>query len=273
MKYLIRHSYLILPLVISLACQKDLGNNNNPDKPHSLRVFLTDHQTPVFDSVFIDIRQLLVKLEDDTLSNGGWINLAIRPGIYNILRFRNGIDTLFATGNLPNTRLRKLKLVLGTQNSAMKNGLSYFLKVKDEDREVNADLDQSNFELNASGQVQFWLDFDAGNSIQVDNSGSGNNNGYLLRSSIKIFGRHNTGEIEGKALPAEADIIIKAVNGRDTVTAIPEHSDGKFKICGLSAGSYQLIFDGTNGFRDTTVNNVIVRSGENTKLTSITLRR
>jgi hypothetical protein len=128
-------------------------------------IYLTDHQTPVFDSVFIDLQRLEVKLEDDSSPDVGWVNLSIRPGVYNILRFRNGLDTLFATGNLPNTRLKKIKLVLGTQNSVMKNGQPFPLTLKSEDREVIAKIDNSLFDITDSGLVLFWIDFDAGNSI------------------------------------------------------------------------------------------------------------
>lgn len=259
-------------VTIFYSCTKD-SSVSMPDinKPHRATIYLTDHQTPVFDSVFIDLQRLEVKLEDDTLPNGGWINLNIRPGVYNILRFRNGLDTLFATGNLPNARLKKLKLVLGTQNSVMKNGQSFSLQVKSEDREVIANLDNSLFDITATGQVLFWIDFDAGNSIQVDNSGPGNNNGYRLKSHIKIFSKSHTGEIEGRVLPRAADPIVKAVMGSDTATAIPDHDDGEFKIVGLRPGTYQLIIDGQNGYRDTTINNVLVRQREDTHLPTIVL--
>lgn len=259
------------------SCQKDAGQNGDaatedPGKPHQATIYLTDHATPVFDSVFIDLQKLEVKIDDSNQPNGGWVNLAITPGVYNILRFRNGLDTLFASGTLPNARIQKLRLTLGTRNSAMNNGQTYPLRVKDEDREVTAELDNSNFEIN-NGQVMFWIDFDAGNSIQVDNSGSGNNNGYRLKASIKIFSRSNSGEIEGKALPRAADIIIKAVNGTDTATAIPDHDDGEFKITGLRAGVYTVIYDGQNNYRDTTVTNVVVRNREDTHLPVITLHQ
>jgi hypothetical protein len=216
---------------------------------------------------------LEVKLEDDTLPNSGWVNLNINPGVYNILRFRNGLDTLFATGTLPNARVKKVKLILGTQNSVMKNGQIFPLRIKDEDREVIANLDASNFEITTSGQVLFWIDFDAGNSIQVDNSGSGNNNGYRLKSHIKIFTRSHSGEIEGKVLPLVADPIVKAVIGSDTATAIPDDDDGEFKIVGLTAGTYKLIIDAQNGYIDTTINNVIVRNREDTHLPAILLHQ
>lgn len=279
MKNIIRLALLcLLPTTVVLySCQKDVTANGNGatdvNKPHAITIYLTDHQTPIFDSVFIDLQRLQVKLEDDTLPNGGWVNLAIHPGVYNILRFRNGLDTLFATGTLPNARIRKIKLVLGTQNSAMKNGQSFPLRVKDEDREVIANLDNSNFEITQTGQVLFWIDFDAGNSIQPDNSGSGNGNVYRLKSHIKIFTRSNSGRIEGRVLPRAADAIVKAVIGSDTATAIPDDDDGEFKIVGLNAGTYKILIDGQNGFNDTIINNVIVRNREDTHLSTITLHQ
>lgn len=262
---------LLAVSAIIYSCQKDISNSSDPDKPHAVSIYLTDHQTPIFDSVFIDIQQLEVKLEDDTLPNDGWVSLNIRPGIYNILRFRNGLDTLFATGTLPNARIKKVRLTLGTQNTAVLNGQVFPLRIKDEDRQVVANLESHNFEI-TNGQVLFWIDFDAGNSIQVDNSGSGNNNGYRLKSHIKIFSRSSSGRIEGRVLPAAADPIVKAVTGSDTATAIPEN-DGKFKIVGLRAGTYKVIYDGQNGYLDTVVNNVIVRNNEDTHVQLITLHQ
>lgn len=276
MKNMIRPAFLLMFIAVTIfySCQKDSSvSMADVNKPHLATIYLTDHQTPVFDSVFIDLQRLEVKLEDDTLSNGGWVKLAIRPGVYNILRFRNGLDTLFATGTLPSARLKKIKLVLGTQNSVMKNGQSFSLRVKNEDREVIANLDNSLFDITANGQVLFWIDFDAGNSIQVDNSGQGNNNGYRLRSHIKIFSRSHSGQIEGRVLPRAADPIVKAVFGSDTATAIPDHDDGDFKIVGLHPGIYQLIIDGQNGYRDTSINNVVVREREDTHLPTFTLRQ
>lgn len=268
---------LLVTAIVLYSCQKDIKGNGDQttdiNKPHSVTIFLTDHQTPIFGSVFIDIRQLQVKLEDDTLPNDGWVNLAIHPGIYNILRFRNGLDTLFATGTLPNAKIKKVKLVLGTQNSAMKNGQSFLLRVKDEDREVIANLESSNFEITNTGQVLFWIDFDAGNSIQPDNSGSGSGNGYRLKSHIKIFTRSQSGRIEGRVLPRAADAIVKAVIGSDTATAIPDDDDGEFKIVGLNAGTYKVLIDGQNGYSDTIINNVIVRNREDTHLSTITLHQ
>jgi hypothetical protein len=267
----------VLSVIIFYSCQKEANFNtstgtNDINKPHRTAIYLTDHQTPVFDSVFIDLRALEVKLEDDTLPNGGWVNMQINAGVYNILRFRNGLDTLFATGTLPNARINKIRLTLGTQNSVMKNGQRFPLRVKDEDMQVVLNLDDSNFEFNAPDSVRFWIDFDASRSIQVDNSGSGNNNGYRLKCNIKVFATSHSGRIEGRVAPRAADPVIIAFNATDTATAIPE-SDGEFKIVGLNPGTYSVLYDGNNGYLDTTIMNVVVRRGEDTHLPLITLRQ
>jgi hypothetical protein len=276
MKKMIRLATALFVLcVIVYSCQKDFSGHGNTDlsKPHAVTVFLTDHPTPVFDSVFIDLRKMEVKLEDDTLPNDGWVSLNIRAGVYNILRFRNGLDTLFANGILPNAGIRKIRLTLGTQNSVMKDGLSFPLHVKDEDREVVAEIQSSNFEITNSGQVIFWIDFDAGRSIQVDNSGPGNGNGYRLKSCIRIFTKNNSGEIEGKVLPRGADALVMAISGTDTAMAVPDDDDGEFKIVGLNAGTYRVFIDGNNNYNDTTIHNVIVRNREDTHLPTITLHQ
>jgi hypothetical protein len=244
---------LFAATIILYACQKDVAGSGNGNAAN--------------------LNKLEVKLEDDTLPNGGWISLNIHPGIYNILRFRNGLDTLFATGTLPNGRVQKIRLTLGTQNSVMKNGQSFPLRVKDEDREVIADLPAGSFEIVPPNQVLFWIDFDASHSIQIDNSGPGNGNGYRLKSHIKIFTTSNSGEIEGKVLPRAADPLVMAIKGTDTTMAVPDHDDGEFKIRGLIAGTYRVFIDGRNNYNDTTINNVIVRNNEDTHLPTITLHQ
>jgi len=249
------------------ACTK--GGSMN--QPAQVKIYLTDHATPVFDSVFIDIQKLEVKTEDSNSTSEGWTVLTIHPGVYNILRFRNGLDTLFANGTLTSNRIKKLRLTLGTNNSLMKNGQSFPLKIADNDKQVVANLLSTNFDV-AGSQVFFWIDFDAGNSIRVDNSGPGKNNGFLLKPSIKIFTHGQSGRIEGRVFPRAADPIIKAIIGSDTATAIPDR-EGEFKIVGLNPGTYQVLIDAQNGYVDTVINNVMVRKGEDTHLPNISLHQ
>lgn len=265
--------------LVVLACQKETSapaaTGLSTTVPSTLKVFLTDDQNLVFDKVFIDIRKLEIKLEDDGVDSlGGWIALQITPGVYDILQFRNGLDTLFGTGTIPaNRKLQKIRLTLGNNNSVVMNGQTKPLKVKDKDNEVIAQLDESNVEISSPDQFLFWIDFDAGRSIKVDNSGSGNNNGFELRSHIRIFSKKKSGRIEGRVLPAAAQAIVMAISGMDTLTAKPER-EGEFKFVGLKAGVYQLFVDATaNNYKDSTINNVTVRTNEDTKVGTIVLHQ
>ena len=262
------------------SCQKGIpGNDQNDDhggdrnKPHHAQVFLTDHQTPLFDSVFIDMQELEVKVEDDGLGSEGWIVLDIRPGIYNILRLRNGIDTLFGNGMLPSANIRKLRLTLGQQNSVMFNGQSSPLNIHDNEREIVIDIDDNDFDIVGSDHVVFSIDFDAAGSIREDNSGSGHNNGFELKPHIKAFTKNKSGRIEGKVFPIAADALVMAINGTDTTMAIPDDDDGEFKIVGLNAGTYKVFIDGQNGYADMTIDNVQLVQGEDTHLPEITLHQ
>lgn len=265
--------------VMVIACQKNTSVNPtgglSTTVPASLKVFLTDDQNLNFDKVFIDIKKIDIKLEDNgNDSLGGWFSLSITPGIYDILQLRNGIDTLFGTGTIPaNRKLQKIRLILGNNNSVVINGQTKPLSVKDKNNEVIAQLDETNVELSAPDQFLFWIDFDAGKSIKTDKSGSGNNNGYELRSNIRIFSKKKSGRIEGRVGPADAKAIVLAINGTDTVSAKPER-EGEYKFVGLKAGVYSLYFDATaNNYVDSTINNIIVRTNEDTKVNTVVLHK
>lgn len=279
MKAIINAGATTMLLLVSVlySCKKDdtsnPGSTNGNNRQLQASVYLTDHQTPELDSIFIDIRRLEVKLEDDSLPNDGWVSISINAGVYNILSLRNGIDTLFGTGALPGGKLKKLRLIIGDNNYVMKDGQVYELKTEDRQLQVSVDLTDSNFEITADGQLLFWIDFDAANSVRVDNSGHGNNNGYKLEPHLNIFTKHKSGSIEGNVLPREANSLVMAINGMDTIMAIPEDREGEFKIMGLKEGSYTVFIDGNNGYADTTINNVMVQKNEDTHLGNITLHQ
>jgi len=50
--------------------------------------------------------------------------------------------------------------------------------------------------------------------------------------------------------------------------------EGEFKLIGLISGTYQLLIHPTaNNYRDTTINNVLVTKGEDTKVGTIQLSK
>lgn len=281
-----RWSLTIAIVILSLsACQKEVSHVVGPTQ--KINVYLTDDPCQ-YDSVFIDIRYVEVKIDtalfhndeqgehdnddddDNTVRDqyGRWDTLTIVPGIYNIMNLRNGIDTLLAYGTIPAGKVKKIRLTLGVNNSVVIAGVTYplnlypnahsyaYVKVEEEDLD---DL--------APGQLGLWIDFDICQSIQEHNGQ------YFLKPVIKAFALENYGRIEGKVLPRDAQPFVTAFNLQDTATAIPEADDGDFKIRGLKAGTYSVLFKAANGYRDTTVLNVQVQRGRETEIPAITLRR
>lgn len=278
---------LSLLLFIS-ACKKETSSSSsNNTSAKKLSVYLTDDPCN-FDSVFIDIRTVEVKIDtsshmdDDHFGDadddhdddhrdrdqyGKWDTLTIQPGVYNVMALRNGIDTLLGTINLPSGRIRKIRLTLGTNNSVVVNGVSHPLNlVPGTNNYVYVKLHDEDHDDMTPTQTSLWLDFDVCRSIRFTNGQ------YYLKPVLKPFGKNHFGSIEGKVLPDAAHAFVLAQNSTDSATAIPG-SDGEYKIRGLRAGSYNVTFKGSNGYRDTTITNVQVSKGKETKLVTVTLHQ
>lgn len=269
---------LSVTLLFFSACKKDdshEGETNHGGLPglpgtHStLQVYLTDHQSLIFDKIFIDIQKVEIKVEDNGVDSlGGWFTLSIRPGVYDILTLRNGVDTLLGTGSIPaNRKLQEIRITLGNNNSVVLEGKTFPLFLKDDKNEIRIKLDDIRVDEVANGQFRFSIDFDGGRSIREHHGD------FELEPEIKAFTHGSSGRIEGKVQPSAAQAMVLAINGTDTVSARPEH-EGEFKIVGLKAGTYQLFLDATaNNYKDSTISNIVVRSNEDTKLGTIRLHQ
>jgi hypothetical protein len=274
--------------IFSFACQKTGSSgygSNGTRGTSSVNIFLTDDPSLVFDQVFLDISKVEIKVEDDSEmrhesehegevddndhhgeTSGGWMAIPVHPGIYDILQFRNGLDTLFGSGSFDASRtLRKVRITLGTNSHVLVNGSSFPLVTNSNDNIIVIKIDESAVAVNSGGLTNFWIDFDAGRSIRLH----GNN--FELKPSCKVFSKEKSGGIEGIVLPGSAQVVVMAVNGTDTATAKPEDS-GEFKFIGLKPGSYNLLFHATAGnYVDATVSNVVVSGTEDVHIPTVTL--
>jgi Domain of unknown function (DUF4382) len=281
--------FIAFTMCVSLfACQKNGSlSNDNPTAKSSVNIFLTDDQSLVFDHVFLDIQKVEIKVEDsneekhesehqgevdDNDSRGdvslGWMTVAIHPGVYDILKFRNGLDTLFASSSFASTKgLKKVRLTLGSGNKVVFNGTTSPLVLKDNDNLVVIKIDNSLVQVNSGGLTNFWIDIDAGRSVKK------HGNDFELKPSVKVFSKEKAGGIEGRVLPASAGAIVMAINGTDTASAKPE-SEGEFKFMGLKPGTYTILYHATaNNYLDTTVPNIKVSGKEDNKVGTVTLRK
>lgn len=73
-----------------------------------------------FGAVYIDLQGVEIK------GNGGnLVLLNANEGIYNLLDFSNGADTLIASGDLEAGEVSQMRLILGSDNTVMVDGVIY----------------------------------------------------------------------------------------------------------------------------------------------------
>lgn len=178
-----KRNHLLLLLMAGLgwigmeACSK----NNEPSSSNTnLRVNLTDAPLDELDSIFIDIREVRVKMGNDTTSvdDNGWVNLVTTAGVYDLLSYQNGIDTLIGSGNVPTGYLKEIRLILGNNNSVVDSfGTVYPLTIPSGSESGLKIKINKNLRPNVDSLL---IDFDAALSIRKESSG------YKLRPVIKL---------------------------------------------------------------------------------------
>ena len=117
----------ILPFIVAASslfvfsgCDKD-----NDGETTELNIRLTDNPFNAT-AVNVDIERVQVKLREE---GDSWITLNTHAGIYNLLDYQNGIDTLLAQGIVPVGPLREIRFVLGADNSIVIDGNVYPLTI------------------------------------------------------------------------------------------------------------------------------------------------
>jgi len=249
-------------LLFLSACSKNETMSSGGKS--KLSVYLTDDPA-VYDAVNIDIKD--IQVNNSTDPDAGWQSLpVVRPGVYNLLDFRNGLDTLLASKELPAGRISQIRLVLGTNNSVVIDGTTHPLETPS--------AQQSGLKLNvqadlvADVEYRLWLDFDANRSIVTTGS-----NKYILKPVIRTFTKATSGTIKGTALPLLKVKGVFAIQSTDTIAAaIPDALTGTYVLSGLNAGTYNVAIAGDGILKDTVVANVAVKVGEVSNVGIITLK-
>ncbi|MFC4263167.1 DUF4382 domain-containing protein [Ferruginibacter yonginensis] len=277
---------ITLFLAISfVSCQKYADGSNQAGK-QNVALYLNDDPSYNFTKVLVDIRFVEIKVDtgrhdaqhdddddDDDDDNHGydehgqWDTLQITPGVYDLLRLRNGVDTLLANGFILNGRITKVRFTLGNNNSVYTDSVtSQPLSICDNKRYVYAKVKSDAIDVLPNGQISLHIDFNVTKSIKLRNGA------YCLKGELKAYSQNGCGKIEGKVFPRAARPLIKVFNATDTAYAIP-FSEGEYKVTGLKAGTYTVYFDATSPYIDTTINNVIVTRGNETHLPNIVLHQ
>jgi hypothetical protein len=195
-------------------------------------------------------------------SGGSGVLLNANAGMYNLLDFTNGKDTLIASGDVAAGRVSQIRLILGNNNYVVIGGIRYDLSTPS--------AQQSGLKLNVQTDLSpgidyiLLLDFDAGRSIVTTGNGS-----YILKPVIRVVSVAATGSIAGFASPdAALPALATAMNATDTLSAFTD-ATGHFLIRGVPAGTYTVVIEPQLPYISDTVHAVSVSVGSVTDLGTV----
>lgn len=246
----------IIPFLLN-ACSEFLSDNDNPADSAKIRFLLTDAPGN-YQEVNIDILSIQVIINDSI------IELETNQGIYNLLEFVNGKDTLLVTDEIPSGMLSQVRLILGENNSIMVDSVLYDIKTPSA-QESGLKL-QVHQDISPGITYTYVIDFDAAKSIVK----AGKKDKYILKPVIKVFTEAITGSIEGVVQPPEARPTVLAIGPMDdTATTFTDTITGQFMIRGLAAGLYDLEFHPDTAYADTTLFDIEVFAGQSAVLDTL----
>jgi hypothetical protein len=246
-------------VILFSACTK---NDDSTSGTSKFSVYLTDAPAR-YDKVYIDIQDVMVNSTTD--ADNGWQSLhLLRPGVYNLLDFRNGVDTLLASYDIPAGKISQIRLVLGPNNSVVVDGATYPLETPSAQQSGLKLNVQAN--LTAGIEYRLWLDFDANRSIVTTGNGK-----YILKPVIRSYTQATSGSIKGIILPPLSSKGVYVIQNTDTVAAAIPDATGAFLVAGLNAGAYNVAVAGNGILKDTLLTNVNVTVGQVSTIGTVTL--
>ncbi len=200
-------------------------NSDSTSKSYPYNVRMTDAPGP-YDKVNIDLKAVEV-----IGNNGQNVSLNTTAGIYNLLDISNGLSTLIATSTLTDSKVAQIRLVLGTNNSVVVDGVSYPLSTPSAEQSGLKLL--VNQTLQADIQNEILIDFDA--NVSVIQTGNGV---YKLKPVLRTIVTAISGNIIGSITPIGTLATVTATSSTNIVYSSSVNSLGQFKISGLPAGNY-----------------------------------
>lgn len=248
-------------LLVAIGCQKKTGSNTNQPR---LQVMLTDNPDPNIKEVWVDIREVRIKMGDsaEVILDDAY------PGVYNLYELTNGRDTLLADAAIPAGSISQIRLVLGDNN---------YVITKDNKRIdlTTPSAQQSGLKVqikqDVSGGILYRLilDFDAAKSIVK----AGNSGKYILKPVLRVISfLPSGGNVRGVVMPDSVRTTVYAINGPDTIAStFTDTLNGQYFISNLPAGPYSFSFVPNDTIHKTAFRTVPVILGQTTVVDTVKL--
>jgi hypothetical protein len=280
---------LVLTLTFIQSCEKPskFKTQLQVDEQRKVSVFLTDGPMDL-KNVFIDVQKVEIKIDNDSTSSdddddddddkddddhlsdkdehGEWKTLVFEPKVIDVLKLQNGAEMLLGSIDVLKD-VEKVRITLGPNNTVVdENDVTHtlvlnnatnnllYIKIGDDDCDKN----------DTTKSEEIRVDFDLSKSIQFLNGK------YYLKPKLHSFSNSGYGEIEGKVLPEGIKAKVTISNGQGDPSIAKPDKKGRFKVRGLKAGTYSVLFEAA-GRTSKTVSGVEVKKGKDIELNTVTL--
>ncbi|HEY0091917.1 MAG TPA: DUF4382 domain-containing protein [Flavobacterium sp.] len=234
----------------------DSTDDNNAAGTSRMRVTMTDAPGD-YDEVNVEVLDVKIKGTTDA-GEQGWVSIGnITPGIYDLLDLTGGVTVLLADNDVSSGNLGQIRLILGDQNTVVKDGVTYPLNTPS--------AQQSGLKIHVNQplldgiEYNFLLDFDVNNSIVIEAGNSGN---YNLHPVIRVTSEAVSGSITGSVPISAGQVLATVMVGSETISSY-SNSEGVFYLHGLPSGTYTVTIT-TNPVLGlvTTIDNIAVVNGQ-----------
>lgn len=264
-----------LLLITFFSCDKESGNSPNALDP-TITVRLVDSPGD-FKAVNVEVVDVMIKMDDDSDGESGWISLEAQNETVNLLDFTGGVSKVLVDRfPIPTGTLKQMRLVLGDGNTIV---IENDQAVDEEFQLKTPSAQQSGLKLKTNAVIEegftydFVLDFDVEKSIVM----SGNSDNIILKPVLYVSTEVSSGIIEGTVTPTDvpstASVLVDDKGTPETeddfvISALTDET-GAFALWGVPGGTYEVMvtpLDEESDYASGSATAVVVVNGEITTI-------
>ena len=170
----LKFSGLLLIIIIFLlqtGCKKEESNDQTGTAEFNVSLKSSTSSRSDYEAVNIDIQKVSIHTSTNTDENSGWFDLETNTGVYDLLDYEAGNDTIIALDPLLEVQtVSQIRLILGNNNTVVESGETYDLDTPS--AQTSGLKIQGHAQLQPNLKYKIVLNFDADNSIVETGNGN-----------------------------------------------------------------------------------------------------
>ena len=165
--------------ILQTGCNKDEKNDQNGTAEFNISLKSSTPSRSNYESIKIDIQKVSIHISADSSETSGWFDLETNAGVYDLLDYDAGNDTIIALDPAMQViTVSQIRLILGNNNTIVDSGETYDLDTPS--AQTSGLKIQVHAQLQPNQVYKVVLDFDSDKSVLKTG-----NDKYKLKPIIK----------------------------------------------------------------------------------------